>query len=157
MGHYATAQICLNGHVITGAVGEGFDSAFCPHCGENTITNCQHCQAPIKGYYLSDYPIIGLPYDKSSFCDSCGKPYPWTERGQQAAYALIEFSELDEEEKKDFKESISALSIDTPGTPLAIAKFKKYAKKASSEVGSGLKTLMIELVSETVKKAIWPS
>ena len=58
-------------------------------------------------------------------------------------------------EKEDFKGSIKDLMIPTPRTTLAVTKYKVYIKKAGTEVAKGLKDILIDVVSETVKKAIW--
>jgi hypothetical protein len=47
--------------------------------------------------------------------------------------------------------------IPTPKTTLAVTKYKTYIKKAGTEVAKRLKDILIELVSETVKKSIWGS
>ena len=51
MSYYETAQICKNGHVITDAHNQQPDMAkpFCPECGLETMTKCEHCDAPIQG------------------------------------------------------------------------------------------------------------
>lgn len=158
MGHYGNAQICLNGHVITSIGGDPqFLKKFCPDCGAATIMNCLHCNTPIKGLYVGD--SFGLPeYNKPSFCDNCGLTYPWTQSSKDAASQLIDFAEqLNQQEKDDLKLSIDDLIKDTPKTALAQVKFKKYALKAGGEIAKGLKDILIDLVSETVKKSIWNS
>ena len=158
MGQYGNAQICLNGHVITSIGGDPeFLTKFCSDCGSATIMNCQHCSKPIKGLYMGD--SFGFSkYDKPSFCDNCGQTYPWTKSGKEAASQLIDFAEqLNQQEKDDLKLSIDDLIKDTPKTALAQVKFKKYALKAGGEITKGLKDVLVDLVSETVKKSIWNS
>ena len=52
-GRYDTAQICINGHIINSmSISKPeHNKKFCDKCGEPTITNCQNCNAPIRGYY----------------------------------------------------------------------------------------------------------
>jgi len=156
MGHYGNAQICLNGHVIT-SIGNDpqFLKKFCSECGAETIMNCKNCNAAIKGLYIGD--SFGFPdYHAPSFCDNCGQPYPWTQSKKQAASELIDFADqLNATEKDELKGSIDDLIKDTPKTALAQMKFKKYASKAGSEIAKGLKDILIDIVSETVKKSIW--
>jgi len=157
MGHYGQAQICLNGHVIT-SIGRDpeFLKKFCPECGSETIRNCQHCSAAIKGDYISTETFSLRKYNKPSFCEDCGQPYPWTNSSKEASSDLVDFAEqLNEQEKEDLKKSIDDLIKDTPRTALAQVKFKQYALKAGTEVAKGLKDILIDLVSETVKKSIW--
>lgn len=158
MGHYGNAQICLNGHVITSIGNDAqFLKNFCPDCGAATIMNCTNCNTPIKGLYIGD--SFGFPdYNAPSFCDNCGQPYPWTKSKKEAAAELIDFSDkLDDNEKQDLKNSIDDLIVETPRTAIAGMKFKKYVSKAGSEIAKGLKDILIDLVSETVKKSIWNS
>ena len=156
MGRYGNAQICLNGHVIT-SIGDDsqFLKKFCSDCGAETIMSCKKCNTPIKGLYLGD--SFGLPhYDAPSFCDNCGQPYPWTLTKKEAAIELIDFADkLDDKEKDELKNSIDDLIKETPKTAIAELKFKKYVLKAGTEIGKGLKDILIDLVSETVKKSIW--
>lgn len=77
MAQYHTAQICLQGHVITGDVNNGMSSKFCSKCGEATITECPQCKTPIRGNLIigenSGYPLTKAP----EYCTECGQPYPW--------------------------------------------------------------------------------
>ena len=47
-----TAQICTNGHIINSVSisHPEYNRKFCDKCGAPTITNCQKCNSPIKGY-----------------------------------------------------------------------------------------------------------
>lgn len=157
MGTYDTAQICLNGHVITSSVhNSNMLQKFCSDCGEPTITACQHCNANIKGDYNVPNVFSIFEYYRPSFCDNCGQQYPWTQSSKDAAYELIQFTDsLNENEKDDLKNSINDLLKDSPKTKVAEIKFKKYALKAGKEVASGLKDILIDIVSETAKKSIW--
>ena len=129
---------------------------FCPKCGEKTILSCQSCNARIKGDYYVEGVIGFSRFHVPSFCDNCGAPYPWTERSKTAAYNLIHFSDtLTLDEKHELNNSINDLLKDLPNSKLAELKFKKYAAKAGKEVANGLRDLLIDLVSETAKKAIW--
>ena len=157
MGRYNHAQICLNGHVITSNTGYSeLTKKYCPECGELTITNCPKCNALIKGDYYVEGVIGFSQYHAPAFCDNCGNAYPWTESSQKAAYELIHFSDtLTLEEKDDLNKTITDLMKDSPRSQLAQLKFKKYAAKMGKELANGLKNVLIDLVSETAKKAIW--
>lgn len=157
MGRYNHAQICRNGHVITTNTSySDLTKKFCPKCGETTITNCEKCNSPIKGDYYIEGVIGFSQYHTPAFCDNCGAAYPWTESAQNAAYELIHFSDsLSLEEKDDLNKTITDLIKDSPRSQLAQLKFKKYAAKMGKELANGLKNVLIDLVSETAKKAIW--
>jgi len=118
--------------------------------------SCQQCNSRIKGHYHVEGVIGFSSFHVPSFCDNCGQPYPWTDRSKKAAYDLIHFSEsLTLDEKHDLNNSIDDLLKDSANSNLAGLKFKKYAAKAGKEVANGLKDVLIDLVSETAKKAIW--
>lgn len=153
------AQICLNGHVITEMAGDHpeYRKEFCTECGEKTITSCQNCNTNIKGYHRVS-GVIGIfdDYDKPKYCEKCGKPFPWTSRQLDAAKELIDLTDnLNSEEKADLKSSIDDLVKDGPKTIVAQVKYKKYIGKAGSEIAKGIKDVLVDVVSETVKKAIW--
>ena len=131
---------------------------YCSVCGEKTITQCPNpnCNQPIKGKLQIEGIVDFSSYHKSAYCDNCGEPYPWTQRSQLAAAELIEFSDsLNEKEKEDFKESIKDLMVQTPKSNLAVAKYKTYIKKAGLEIANGLRDVLTDIVSETIKKSIW--
>ena len=164
MNDYGIAQICLNGHLTTSKWNDGvLVQNFCSTCGQTIISVCPGCSTPIKGSLREKSHINGIDYYYSnaaysvpSYCYNCGKGFPWTQRSKETANELISLSSnLNESEKKDFKESIDDLINDTPKTSIALIKFKKYAAKAGGEIAKGLKDILIDLVSESVKKAIW--
>src|SRR6266851_5508862 len=124
---YDTAQICLNGHVISQfAVSQPQGSQkFCQSCGAATITNCQNCNTPIRGYYHAG--VVGMfGYSAPGFCHNCGAAYPWTEARVTAAKELSdELDDLSPEEKETLKNSIDDIVRDSPSTTLAATRFKK--------------------------------
>jgi hypothetical protein len=46
---------------------------------------------------------------------------------------------------------------DSPRTSLAVLRFKKYAAKAGTVGAAGLKDVLIGVVTEAARKAIWGS
>ena len=91
MGEYRTAQICLNGHIITEDISElELCENFCSQCGEPTITKCPKCNAPIRGDYYQGYLLAISNCIVPKYCYHCGKPYPWTQTAIDAAVALVE-------------------------------------------------------------------
>jgi hypothetical protein len=63
--------------------------------------------------------------------------------------------ELSPEEKEQLKMSLDDLVKDGPRTIVAQARFKRIVSKTGSEISAGFKDILVEIVSETVKKAIW--
>ena len=102
MGEYDTAQVCLNGHMINSSARNmpEHNQDFCDKCGARTITECPHCNTPIRGYYHNPDFVLTGPENPPSFCHNCGKTYPWTEAKLKAGQELVEeFDKLTGKEK----------------------------------------------------------
>ncbi|MDB5288424.1 MAG: hypothetical protein JWR05_3373 [Mucilaginibacter sp.] len=158
--NYDTAQVCVNGHLINGAmtIYPIQVKDYCRECGAKTINNCKKCSEPIEGYPFMLGRVIGDPkrYRIPKYCHKCGQQYPWTESRQEAAKQLIELSEnLNSDEKNNLISAINDIVIDTPKTSVGVLRFKQVVAKAGKEVAAGLKEVLIDVVSETAKKAIW--
>ena len=160
---YDTAQICINGHVTNAQSVSRPDhnSDFCDKCGEPTITECQKCNKPIRGIYHSRHHLIpsnvtslALP----SFCPECGKQYPWTAAKLKAAQELSdEIEDLSLEEREMLKKSLDDIVWDTPQTTVAATRFRKLVAKAGPVVADSFRKILVDVLSETAKKVIWPS
>ena len=162
MGSYDVAQICLNGHVITNRVRRTpeFMQRFCKKCGESTITECQNCKTPIRGDYHVDgvIAISGRAPTAPSFCHECGKAYPWTERKLEAAWELAEeLEELSDGEKEKLKQSLNDLVRDTPKTEVAATRVKKMLSKVGKESFAAMKSILLDIATEAVKKSLFGS
>jgi hypothetical protein len=162
MGQYDVAQICLNGHVITDSARRSpqFTQKFCDKCGDSTIMECQNCKTPIRGDYHVDgiLDLTGSAPVAPSFCHECGKAYPWTERKLEAAWELAdELDELSNEEKEKLKQNLNELIRDTPKTEVAATRVKKILTKIGKESFSAMKSILLELATEAVKKTLFGS
>lgn len=156
--YYDVAQICLNGHVVNSMVVflPQSNQKHCSECGAETIITCLDCKAPIRGYYHVPGVIGFFGYSKPSYCHNCGKPYPWTTSGLEAAWELAdELENLSDEEKQQLKDSFPDLMRDTPKTVVAETRFKKIMKKAGTEAYDAMKFILIDIVSEAVKKSVF--
>ena len=157
---YDVAQICLNGHIVNDSFQEHpqHNKAFCDKCGEKTITQCPECKSSINGYYNVEGVCGGGSVEAApSFCRNCGKPFPWTESKLKAAHELSqEIDNISDVERKMLAESIDDLVKDTPRTPLAVTRFKKIIAKAGSTIGGSIRDILVDIASETAKKALWP-
>jgi hypothetical protein len=157
---YDTAQICLNGHVITASsiADPEYKMKFCEKCGAQTIDSCQNCRTPIRGDYHVRHVIAPSYYSAPSFCHNCGKPYPWTDSKIRAAQELSdELDKLTDKEKDILKKSLDDIIRDTPQTQIASVRFKKLVTKAGPEAATALKQILVDIASEAAKKAIWGS
>ena len=160
MGYFDTAQICNNGHVISYFAGHSpeFRRKFCPLCGESTIMQCPSCNSPIPGKYHVEGVIDMRAYNPPPppFCHECGKAFPWTQRKIQNAIELAnEFDELNAEDRLKLSGTLDDLIVETPKTELAITRFKKVAKKLGADSYEAFKSVVTDVVSETIKKSLF--
>jgi hypothetical protein len=157
---YDAAQVCVNGHLITTFfhTQPEHNKRFCDECGSATTYACSKCSAEIRGhYYQPGVMDLTIPGPPPSFCHNCGNPYPWTEQRLTAARAIAEDAELlDEKEKEVLKESVDELVRNKPGAPGAAVKYKKLATKAGRQVAEALRSILVDVVSEAIKKQMWP-
>lgn len=154
-GSYDTAQVCLNGHVITRLASYSPEvlSDYCTKCGQPTIMQCQKCNAPIRGAHSSEMGINEPP--PPSYCHNCGNPYPWTETRLSAAKELTDEAEnLSKEEKEQLKSTFDDLVKETPKTPVAISKYKRLTQQAGSFVAEGLQKILLEVMVAYAKKEL---
>ena len=149
---YDTAQICLNGHVINAQsrLQPSLNQPYCDKCGERTITVCPQCQIPIRGQ------LYNRAYKRVAYCHFCGKPFPWTSAGLAAAEKLADMLEsLNAGEREELKSSLPDLMAKTPSTPFAEVQFKRLMKKAGGGAVEAMKRILIDVVSESVRKTLF--
>jgi hypothetical protein len=131
------------------------NEAFCSRCGAPTVTACEACQAPIRGYFHSEV-VGGVRFAPPAYCHSCGQPYPWTGAALDAARELAdELEGLNAEERTSLKGTLDDLVRDSARTPVASLRFKRLAAKTGKEGAGMLKDVLVGVVSEAARKAIW--
>ena len=158
MGYYTTAQICLNGHVITNNLEESpeFTERFCSTCGKPTITTCQSCRKRIRGSHHEQGVIGYWSPELPMFCPECGKAYPWTESKLLALKETVELAEgLTLDEKAEMNKSLETIVTNGPGLQPAAIKYRNLAKKAGVAVADATKQIIVEIASEAVKKVVF--
>lgn len=160
MGSYRVAEVCPNGHVSTSSANTSPElrEKFCSHCGELTMTQCPDCKALIRGYYCAEGVItIGYRYEPPAFCHNCGSSFPWTDRKIASAIELVEVggADLSPEELTQFRSDLTELTKDSPKTQVASLRFKKVMAKVGNSVASGVREIVVGVLSEAAKKAIW--
>lgn len=156
--YYDTAQVCLNGHVINSKAQTlpVSNQNHCDECGEKTILACPECNTPIRGDHHVPGVLAISRYSPPAFCHNCGKSLPWTQRKLDAARELAdEFDDLTEDEREQLKCSLGDLLQDTPKTQVAETRFKRLMKKAGKEAYDGMKTILVDVVSDAVKKSVF--
>jgi hypothetical protein len=119
-----------------------------------TITQCEACNTKIRGHYLRH---LSLNFDVPKFCHQCGKPYPWTEKSLSAAHEYADLVEyLSGEERLQLKTDVGDLVKESPRMAVAAARFKKLAAKAGKGTLEAFRSILTDVLSEAVKKTIWP-
>lgn len=143
-------QICKNGHLDK--ITDIFISPkrpYCSLCGEQNISQCTNCRHFITVFSDAKNNV-------PNYCFSCGNPFPWTEKLLNNAVNLVSLDEgLTEEQKFIIKNAIPDLIIESSTTPVAQAKYKKYMSNAAEYVQEGTRNLLIDVVSESVKKSLF--
>ncbi|WP_297893030.1 DUF2321 domain-containing protein [uncultured Desulfovibrio sp.] len=156
--YYDVAQICANGHVVNNSADSVPQSNqnYCTECGAATIMACPSCDTAIRGQYYVPGIVGGWHYCRPAYCYNCGQPYPWTTSSLDAANELAdELESLTLEEREQLKNSFPDLLRNTPKSAVAEIRFKKIIKKVGSDAYDGLKTILVDVVSETVKKSLF--
>ena len=128
---YMNAELCLNGHVITGDIENEPEktSKFCGDCGGETLRACPKCSALLRGdhVYLGTITWMTVP----SYCYSCGTAFPWTVAKIAAAKEhSAEIEGLDEAKRKELQEAIGDLAAGGARIDLAASRVKRLMKKA---------------------------
>lgn len=156
MGYYKTASVCLNGHINSNDVSSYNNNAnYCSKCGSQLIITCPNCDASIHGKYEVEGVISFStgPENPDAYCYNCGKPYPWTESAIKATQELLALDSS--EDSKYLQDNINALLIDTPKTKVVSTRMKIFLSKTSSELASGVRDVLVDIISETARKAIF--
>ncbi|MDE8123699.1 DUF2321 domain-containing protein [Erysipelothrix rhusiopathiae] len=163
---YWSAKICINGHIVD--YGNGEKDLFCNKCGSEVIKNCKSCNAKIRGskrrisaiagdyvsYFSAKLEDMVLPY----YCQKCGTPYEWTQEILNNAVELLSLEDSISQEHKDLiRAAIPDLIVDTPKTPVAIAKFNKGFSKLSKPIKDGMYQLLVDVLSASIKQQLFPT
>lgn len=158
--YYETAQVCLNGHVITDSYNRNVErrKEFCPKCGARTIHKCPNCNNAIQGdYVVPGVVAIGLgPKKPPAYCHACGAPFPWTVESLNAARQLTLEAEELSGQKEQLIESLPDLVSESPRTKVAVNRWKKALETVTPQLGGMLKEILVDVVSESVKKVLFP-
>jgi NAD(P)-dependent dehydrogenase (short-subunit alcohol dehydrogenase family) len=76
---------------------------------------------------------------------------------QVVASGGVDVEELNATEKRILNDTFESLVRESPDTPTAVIRFKKLAGKAGKGAADALRTLLVDILSEAVRKQIWPS
>lgn len=154
---YGYVTICLNGHIVSKY--NANHQKYCSQCGAETYSFCPKCQTHIRGIFSTPGVILigEQPYELPHYCHECGSLYPWTQKILDNSIELLALDDdLDDESKELIKNAIPELIVDVPTTPIAIAKYRKGISACGQILKDSLRQLLIDIVSETTKKALFP-
>lgn len=156
MASYRNATICINGHVLS--TSDSNTQAKCSKCGNEAISSCGNCGTAIRGSLIYPSNYIGFyNFNFPNYCHNCGEPYPWTSLILDNVIELMALEDdVDDNVKEIIKNSIPGLLVDSPKTPLSVAKYQKNIGKFSDPIKNGLYQILIDVVSESVKKILFP-
>ncbi len=155
---YDTQQVCENGHRITGCYRISTDKQqkFCRKCGAPTMIACPDCNTEIQGdpiqrgrggHLYSMYSV-----DVPSYCDNCGKAYPWTQNKIRTAIQLFaEFGNLDDDEKKTIEEDINNIAKNVPQAEISAMRIKRIWKKCEGLAYDIIMDLASRTIAEMLK------
>jgi hypothetical protein len=160
------ALVCLNGHLVNErSRGDPVDNApRCSICGAETIAACPGCREFIPGFHydagaaFGPGPRPGRSLAKvPQYCQSCGRPFPWTERAMSAARAVIrELASLDQYERDQLRRSIDHIIRETPQTQVAILRIRQALARIGGETAAQLREILRCVASEAVRRQLFP-
>lgn len=154
---YDTGIACKNGHEINASATDypQFNAAFCGKCGAPAIDECLECHAKLRGSYRGGVVTVQR-WKPARFCHSCGAAYPWTREALSTARLLADEDEkLSDDDRQVLQMSLDDLTKDGPAATLAATRFKRVIAKAGASTASGIKEVMVNVLSEAAKKSIW--
>ena len=63
---------------------------------------------------------------------------------------------MEKEQREELSRDLDAIGSENPRTQVAAVKIGRMMSKAGKEAGGMLRDVLVDLASETAKKAIWP-
>ena len=155
---FDTAEVCVLGHTSNESTRSypQHNKSFCERCGSKTIQSCQNCLTPIRGDYHVPDIFVPISYTPPAHCFKCGQPFPWTVAITNAVQELVLESEvLSLQEQATLTQAIEDLVKDSPMTVVATIRFKKLMLRVGQGTADAFKTILVDVLSEATKKAIW--
>jgi hypothetical protein len=153
---YKTAQICLNGHLISKDTSFNYYplEKFCSKCGAASIEACANCKSPIRGNCqigINMEPLVRIP----AFCHACGKPFPWTEAALEAAREYADdLDQLSLADRAKLKETFTDLTADSPKTVLAVTRFQKFMNAVGKPAATAMTQILVSVFTDEAKKQL---
>lgn len=157
---HSVQRTCLNGHVIDNEVLRGDEDnpqLWCHRCGAATIAACPICKGPLRGQHA--FRQLEASPKPDAYCLHCGKALPWTEMHLAAMREVAEYVDsFTPEDKQMLRDILPDLAAkeSTPKTQLAIVKMKRLLTKGGSMFLESAQKILVDVVSETAKKTLFP-
>lgn len=153
---FDTAIVCRKGHTINGSATfmPQFNKDFCSACGAAAMKTCGHCKAPIQGDYWGG-AIHADPFVAPAHCHACGKPFPWTEARLRSISELLAMTSASPEDQAALSGALPALAAESPETPVAIAKWKRFLVGGGRELASSFRDLLVDIMGEAAKRKMF--
>jgi hypothetical protein len=97
-----------------------------------------------------------LKKNRPLFATNADHRSPWTEKRLAAAQKFAEEVEnFSPDDRQQLQQSLSDLVKQTPYTPIAVNRVKKLLAKGGEWVSDGLREILVDVLSEAIKKQIW--
>jgi hypothetical protein len=147
-----TALICTQGHVINRWMefAPQVNPKYCQQCGSPAISVCPACGTPIPGgagYYTYEVP---------RFCGECGAAYPWTKAAIDAASEYADtLDRLSRRERELLKSAITDLVRDDARRQTAAVRYETLVTKAGGAAWDVLRDILVNVVSDTIKRTLF--
>jgi hypothetical protein len=159
---HSTQRACLNGHVISNEADEeegmtGQVQVWCHSCGSATIDRCPACGGKLRGQ--KKYAAYVAKPKPDAYCLHCGKALPWTERHLEAVREVANYIEVFTDEERNMLADILPDLVSqesTPRTQIGIVKMKLLFKKGGSIFFDAANKILVDVVSEAVRKSLFP-
>lgn len=150
--NFFSAYICLHGHIVS-SYGE-FDGSYCKECGSHILHHCPNCLSFIRGRSANSFQ---KNYKIPNYCIHCGHAFPWTIETKESLNELLKLNSGFSSEDINFVDkNFNSLIVDTPKTKLLATKLHIMLSEATPVVVEASKGLLVDVISETAKKIMFP-
>lgn len=153
---YDVMQVCQNGHKITeyATTQPISKEAFCSRCGAPTITACESCGKPIRGYRHIPGVFSAQTRPVPKYCDGCGMAYAWQAAALENLREVLAEGGLSDEDIATAEQALPDIMKDTPRTDLASHRFEQVLGKLGKPLYEIAIKVVSDIASETAKKAM---
>jgi hypothetical protein len=145
-------QVCRRGHMLNTLAMTHPDRNVdaCDRCGAETIMQCEHCAANIRGVFHDAVAGVSVPTGPPLCCHKCGAPYPWTEARLAEAQAFVyELSALSERDQRALAEAYEAVLLRSPRLAAALTTITRVTAKVGEPAATILHQFSCDVSGES--------